>query len=199
MTGDVSRETQARLDAYEALIRRWNPSINLVAASTLPALRQRHIDDSLQVAALMSPPGEGVWADLGSGGGLPAIVLATVFADRPTRFVLVESDRRKATFLRTCIRELGLPNASVLGQRIEAADPLNAAYISARALAPLPQLMPYLDRHLAADGQAWLMKGERWQAELDEAARHWSFDAEPYPSQTQDGAAIIKISGVSHA
>lgn len=194
---DVSRETWPRLEAYEALIRRWNPRINLVAPSTLEELRTRHIEDCLQIARHVTP-GAGLWADLGSGGGLPGLVLAIAFADCPTGFRLVESDQRKATFLRTAIRELGLSRVSVISARIEGADPLKAAYISARALAPLPRLMPYLDRHLADDGQAWLMKGEQWRAEIDEARKDWNFAAEDYPSQTQSGAAIIKISGVSH-
>lgn len=199
MSLDVSRETEQRLIDYEALIRRWNPRINLVAASTLADLRARHIDDSLQVARLVRPD-SGLWADLGSGGGLPGLVLAIAFADTPTRFVLVESDQRKATFLRTAVRELGLVHAEVTSARIESIQPLNAGYISARALAPLPRLMAYLEKHLAGDdGQAWLMKGQNWQSEVDEARKSWHFSAEPYPSETQPGAAILKISGVSHA
>lgn len=197
MNIDVSRETVARLDHFEDLLRRWNPKINLIAPSTIPQIRQRHIDDSLQIAAHVQPE-DGLWADIGSGGGLPGIILAIAFADRPVDFVLVESDQRKSTFLRTAIRELDLPKARVVTARIEEADPLNAAYLSARALAPMPRLMPYLRRHLAQNGQAWLMKGEQWQAELEEARRSWKFNDEAFPSQTQSGAAIIKISGVSH-
>ncbi|MBU3029069.1 16S rRNA (guanine(527)-N(7))-methyltransferase RsmG [Paracoccus marinaquae] len=197
MSFNVSRETEQRLQLYEALIRRWNPRINLVAPSTLPDLRQRHIEDCLQIARHVTPD-DGLWVDLGSGGGLPGLILAIAFADRPTRFLMVESDQRKAAFLRSAIRELDLPRSSVLSSRIEAADPLKAAYISARALAPLARLMPYLGKHLADDGQAWLMKGERWQTELDEARQAWRFALESHDSITQPGAAILKISEVSH-
>ncbi len=194
----VSRETEIRLHEFEKLVRRWNPRINLVAPSTLPEFRHRHIDDCLQLAGYVEP-GEGQWVDLGSGGGLPGIVLAIVFAENSmTRFVLIESDQRKASFLRTVIRILGLRNATVLSQRIEVLEPMKAAYISARALAPLPRLMPYLSRHLADSGQAWFMKGKQWQAEIDAAARDWRFTVDSFPSATQSGAAIIKISGVSH-
>lgn len=192
---DVSRETAARLDRYAALIRTWNPRINLIAPATVADLEQRHIADCLQLVAFAQPTG-GLWADLGSGGGLPGLVVAIACMDRPVRFLLVESDQRKSAFLRTVIRELGLTNASVTTARIEAIDPLNAAYISARALAPLPRLMPYLDRHLAEDGQAWLMKGRQWQAELSEARKAWKFHHESFASSTQDGAAILKIGGV---
>lgn len=198
MIGDVSRETQDRLDAYQELLIRWNAKINLVSPSSIPQLKSRHIDDCLQISTYANPV-EGVWADLGSGGGLPGIVLAIVFASRPIHFILLESDQRKATFLRSAIRDLGMSNAEVRNIRIEAAEPLNAAYLSARALAPLPRLMPYLDRHLARSGQAWLMKGEKWQAEVDEARQHWKFRLEPIASSTQAGSAILKISEVSDA
>lgn len=197
MSNSVSRETMQRLDDYEALIRRWNPRINLVAPATLSDLRRRHIEDCLQISRLVAPK-TGLWADLGSGGGLPGLVLAIANADSDVEFLLVESDQRKAAFLRTVIRELGLTRASVKTARIEEVDPLNAAYISARALAPLPRLMPYLQRHMAADGQAWLMKGQQWQAELAEAQKDWRFNVTAHPSSTQDGAAILEISGVSH-
>lgn len=198
MRMDVSRETEERLSQYQELLLRWNSRINLVSPSSIPHVKSRHIDDCLQIAESIEP-GEGVWVDLGSGGGLPGIVLAIAFASRPTHFVLLESDQRKATFLRSAIRGIGLTNTEVITSRIEAADPLNAAYLSARALAPLPYLMPYLDRHLAKNGQAWLMKGEKWQSEVDEARQHWQFQLESRPSKTQTGAAILKISEVSNA
>lgn len=197
MNLDVSRETIERLNIYAALIGRWNPRINLVARSTIADFRRRHVEDCLQLAALVRPE-RGIWADLGSGGGLPGIVMAIAFADSAIKFRLIESDQRKAAFLSAVLRETGLQNTKVIADRIETVNPLNAAYLSARALAPLPRLMPYITKHLAKDGQAWLMKGEQWQAEIDEAREAWSFDVESYPSQTQPGAAILKINGVSN-
>ncbi|MDO5647501.1 16S rRNA (guanine(527)-N(7))-methyltransferase RsmG [Paracoccus sp. (in: a-proteobacteria)] len=194
---NVSRETEARLAAYAALIRKWNPRINLVAPSTLTNLETRHIADSLQIATITGPV-SGHWVDLGSGGGLPGLVMAIAHAEHDIRFTLIESDQRKSTFLRTVIRELGLKNAQVIAQRIEQADPQNADHISARALASLANLMPFLHRHMTPDGHAWLMKGENWQAELAEAAQEWHFRHQSFPSQTNPSAAILKITKVSH-
>lgn len=192
---DVSRETEQRLSAYAALLRKWNDRINLISPSTADELERRHIADCLQLAHLANPI-EGVWADLGSGGGLPGVVIAIACASTRLQMVLVESDQRKAAFLRVAIRELGLTRARVENARIEALPPLQADHISARALAPLPRLVPYVERHLKPDGQAWLMKGENWQAELAEAAIGPRFRVESFPSQTQPGAAILKLSGM---
>lgn len=194
----VSRETEERLQIYQSLIHRWNQRINLVAPSTISDIWHRHIRDSLQIASLVTPD-QGIWVDLGSGAGLPGIVLAASFADTDTKFILVESDKRKAAFLRTCIRELGLQHTLVENARIEVTSALNAAYLSARALAPLPKLMPYLQRHLASDGRAFLMKGQNWQNEVEEAQQDWRFEVKSHPSITQNGAAILEVSGVSHA
>lgn len=192
---DVSRETEARLDHYASLIRTWNPRINLVASATIANLQQRHIADCLQLVKLARPT-RGLWVDLGSGGGLPGLVVAIACNETSMSFLLVESDQRKSAFLRTVVRELGLRNVKVTTNRIEALEPLNAAYISARALAPLPRLMPYLDHHLVKDGQAWLMKGRQWRSELSEALETWRFNHESFASSTEDAAAILKISEV---
>lgn len=194
---DVSRETEQRLRNYAALIAKWNPRINLVAKSTIGDLYSRHIQDSLQVAALAGAT-TGTWIDLGSGGGLPGIVAAIQCADRPIDFQLVESDQRKATFLRTCIRELGLTRVNVHAARIESLTPAAADIVSARALAPLPLLMSYVHRHLKPGGTAWLMKGENWPSELQEARKTWQFDHVAHPSETQENAAILQITGLSH-
>lgn len=193
----VSRETVQRLEIYKNLLRQWNPRINLVAPTTLAEVQTRHIGDSLQLAAICDA-GQGLWADLGSGGGLPGLVMAISKSDSDLTFTLVESDQRKAAFLRTVIRETGLCNASVQTGRIEQVQALNAAYVSARALAPLPKLMAYLDRHLAPTGRAFLMKGRQWQSEVEDAKAEWDFDCKVHPSATQDGAAILEVSGVSH-
>lgn len=198
MIYDVSRETLERLKLFQELIRKWNPRINLVAPGTIDDLWTRHIEDSLQIVPHVTED-HGLWVDIGSGGGFPGIVLAVALADRTLEFRLIESDQRKATFLRTAIRELGLGKAAVLTQRIEQAQPQNANFVSARALAPLPRLMPYLARHLARDGIAWLMKGQAWQSEIIEAKDEWSFDVKSFESATQSGAAILQIRNVTHA
>lgn len=190
----VSRETLL-LDTYAALLRKWNPAINLIAPSTVGLIESRHIGDALQLSNLASAK-TGSWIDLGSGGGLPGMVVAIARPDLEVR--LIESDQRKAAFLRTAVRELALQNTAVINQRIEAADQQNAANISARALAPLPQLMAYVARHLAKDGTAWLMKGRNWQNEIDEARKTWSFEVKAHQSSTDADAAILEITGIRH-
>lgn len=192
---DVSRETEA-LAAYAALIRKWNPTINLVSPLTLEQLETRHIADCAALADI-SRDSSGSWVDLGSGGGLPGVVIAILRPDLPV--TMVESDKRKGSFLRAAIRELGLKNAEIISQRIEDLDGLKAANISARALAPLPQLMAYVVRHLGDGGRAWLMKGRNWQAELAEARRDWIFDLKTHPSATDADAAILEITRIGHA
>ena len=190
----VSPETEL-LAAYAALLRKWNPAINLIAPNTVAEIETRHIADAKQLADI-SAGRNGSWVDLGSGGGLPGLVVAI---SRPDCAVtLVESDQRKAAFLRSAVRELSLKNAVILCSRIEVADRLDAANLSARALAPLPQLMAYVDRHLASDGVAWLMKGRNWQAEVNEARKTWEFDLTPHPSTTEQDAAILEITGIRH-
>lgn len=193
----VSRETLDLLGTYSDLLAHWNPTINLIASSSLTDIQMRHIDDCLQVAACSNAT-SGRWLDLGSGGGLPGLVVAIAKSETKLTFTLVESDRRKAAFLRTAIRETGLKNVAVLDQRIEALPPMNADYISARALAPLTQLMAYLDLHLAPSGKAFLMKGRQWKAEVEDARKRWTFSCIAHPSRTQEGAAILEVSGVSH-
>jgi 16S rRNA (guanine527-N7)-methyltransferase len=194
---DVSRETTEKLDHYARLIEKWNPKINLVARSTLQDVSDRHIRDSAQLAELVGPA-QGKWLDLGSGGGLPGLVAAIHYADQPVDFHLVESDQRKATFLRTCMRELGLTRVTIHPARIESLIPATADIVSARALAPLPLLMSYVERHLKQGGTAWLMKGENWRDELRDAEVQWRFRHVAHPSQTQKNAAILEVSDVSH-
>lgn len=198
MSLDVSRETEDKLQAYKDLLIKWNSKINLISPSTVYDISERHIADSLQLAAHVAPK-SGIWADLGSGGGLPGLVLAIYYANTQLQFILVESDQRKATFLRTVMRELNLNNTQVIANRIETVNPLKAAYISARALAPMHLLVPYLHRHLAQNGQAWLLKGEKWQSEVEEVRKKWRFNLTAMPSKTHEHGAILKIDGISHA
>lgn len=189
---DVSRETFERLEVYVALIEKWNPKINLVSKSSLPEIWDRHIWDSAQIFDIAV---EGsVWADFGSGGGLPGIVLA-IFAKelRPDmQFYLVESDQRKCAFLRNAVREIGL-NVKVHAERIEALDPIGASVISARALTDLNGLLEFVERHSAKNGVAILPKGETWEKEILQAQENWSFEYEEITSKTNNDAAILKI------
>lgn len=191
----MTASREADLATLAALIRKWNPAINLVAPSTLSDLERRHIGDSLQLADLADKR-PGLWLDIGSGGGLPGLVLA--ICHRECEIRLVDSDRRKVAFLQTVIRELALENCTALSSRIEDLPSVSAENLSARALAPLVRLMPYLARHLAQNGTAWLMKGRNWQAELEVARETWQFDVVVHPSTTDPASAILAIRDVRH-
>ena len=195
----VSRETMARLDCYEGLLRKWNPAINLVSRASLADLWGRHFLDSAQVFTLAAPQ-RGVWADLGSGGGFPGLVVAILAADKAPELsvVLVESDTRKAAFLATVVRETGI-RARISTERAMTVAPLGASYLSARALAPLPVLLDYASRHLASDGVAYFSKGENWKDEILAARQNWRFEATAHPSKTEASAAILEVKGVARA
>jgi 16S rRNA (guanine527-N7)-methyltransferase len=193
---DVSRETFEGLETYVALIEKWNPKINLVSKPSLPEVWDRHIWDSAQIFDI---PTEGkLWADFGSGGGMPAIILAILSKQhRPDmRFHLVESDQRKSAFLRTVVREIGL-NAQVSAQRIEELAPLGADAISARALTDLNGLLGFVERHSTKGGVAIFPKGETWEKEVEEAHQFWSFQCEEFRSNTNPSAAILKIKEIA--
>lgn len=193
---DVSRETTARLEHYAALLAHWNPRINLVSRSTLADVWTRHIADSAQLLELGGRSGH--WVDLGSGGGLPGLVIAIVAAEKypNSTITLVESDGRKCAFLRAAIRETRL-SVRVVNARINDVDPLDADVLTARALADLPTLLGYCERHLARSGVALFPKGKTWKNELVLARKQWKFAADPIMSSTEPSAAILRIREVS--
>lgn len=195
---DVSRETFDRLKTYEALIRKWNPAINLVAKSTLPELWARHIEDSAQVGSYLDAEVR-IWADFGSGGGLPGIVVAILALERSpeTAFHLVESDQRKATFLRQAAQSLGL-KVQVHTQRVEALPPLNADVVSARALAPLRVLCGFAARHLGPTGFAVFPKGANFVDEVQDARQEWNFDLDERVSLTHSDARLLRVKSIHH-
>lgn len=194
---DVSRETMERLERFAALTRKWNPSINLVAKSTIPDLWDRHIVDSVQLYPL-APARPRHWLDIGSGGGFPGIIMAAISAEKSpeTKFTFIESDQRKSTFLRTAARELGL-RVNVIASRIEETEPQSADVVSARALSALTDLLPLISLHLAPDGTAILPKGKTHQQEIDVAKEVWSFDVASHQSMTDEQARILVVKGIS--
>lgn len=195
---DVSRETIERLERLHALLLKWNPAINLVSRATLDTAWTRHILDSAQIFRLGHPHGR--WVDLGSGGGFPGLVVACMAEGEGVDLsvTLIESDQRKATFLRQAARELA-PKTTVLAERIEKANPQMADTLSARALADLPALLGFANRHLASGGIALFPKGERWQQEVAEARKDWHFDLTVHPSATESGGAILAVKDLHHA
>ncbi len=194
---NVSRETYERLECFAALVRKWTTKINLIAPATVDHIWSRHIDDSAMIYGLVDQSTK-KWTDIGSGGGFPGVVVAILAKDDApeTQITLIESDQRKATFLRTAVRSLDL-NAHVLAERIETAPRQGADIVSARALASLYGMMPLLHRHLSGTGSALLHKGRNYQQEIAQARENWSFDLEEFPSFTDPDARLLKIKGIS--
>ncbi|MBD3763966.1 MAG: 16S rRNA (guanine(527)-N(7))-methyltransferase RsmG [Rhodobacterales bacterium] len=193
----VSRETLSRLQRLSEELARWTPAINLVARGTLADRWSRHILDSAQVWALR-PPGARRWADFGSGGGFPGLVVAILAAEQDPglQVTLVESDQRKAAFLRHVLRDTGV-TAQVLSDRVEALDPLNADVVSARALAPLDRLCELTLPHLAPGGVALFPKGARHAEEVATARRSWRFQLDSVPSLTDPQGVVLKMKGLT--
>ncbi len=185
---NVSRETLDGLHLFVDLLRRWNERINLIAPADIPAIWQRHVADSLQLIPLI-PAGTTRAIDLGSGAGFPGLILSIATG---IRFHLVESDQRKAAFLREAARLTAAP-ATVHCARAEQIALPPAPLVTARALAPLPRLLDLVAPFLASDGVALLPKGARAQAELTEAAAGWQMQVDQVPSRTGPDATILQI------
>lgn len=191
----VSRETFERLTLLVDLLVKWQKTINLIAPATVPEIWRRHVADSLQLIDL-APAAARRWVDLGSGGGFPGLVVAAVLAEREGAHVhLVESDTRKAAFLREVIRLAQLPG-QVHPARIEKVAPELAAgtqVVSARALAPLPKLLDLAAPFLAAGALGLFLKGKDATRELTEARKGWTLDVELAPSRTDPDGRIAVV------
>ncbi|SLN33504.1 16S rRNA (guanine(527)-N(7))-methyltransferase RsmG [Pseudooctadecabacter jejudonensis] len=190
---DVSRETKEKLEEYVRLLAKWNKSINLVAPVSLNDVWSRHIEDSAQIMSFADSNWE-TWIDIGSGGGLPGLVIA-ILDEQHRPITLVESDTRKCSFLRTVKRELNL-NVDVQNLRIEHFRGSAADILSARALAPLDQLLQFVPHLLKADGKALFLKGETHRDEIEVAQENWRFELTVHPSKTHPAAGILEIAGL---
>lgn len=193
---NVSRETIAALDDYTALLKKWNPAINLVAKSTISQIWTRHYLDSAQIWQIVNPT-SGRWVDFGAGGGFPGLVIAILAKElAPSLLVtLVESDIRKATFLRQVSLSLALAT-EVLSSRAEVLKNLEADYISARAMAALPKLLELVEQHGNSGVISLFPKGKSFESELTQAEKSWTFDVQKTPSLTDPDGVILKIEGV---
>nr|WP_247653788.1 16S rRNA (guanine(527)-N(7))-methyltransferase RsmG [Labrenzia sp. PHM005] len=197
--GDVSRETLERLQIYVDLVLKWQPAQNLIAPSTIPDIWSRHIADSLQTQ--WSYPEARTWVDIGSGGGFPGIVTAILLADEPDAHVhMIESNQRKAAFLRTALRETG-STGTVYPGRIESVakdwrhGPADA--VSARALASLKLLFELAEPFTKQGAKAVFHKGQDFQRELDEAADSWQFDLVEKESLVDPLSRMLVFSNLS--
>jgi 16S rRNA (guanine527-N7)-methyltransferase len=193
----VSRETESRLLMFVELLLLRQQQTNLVAESTLPQIWTRHIADSLQLLPLA--PEAKIWVDFGSGGGFPGIPVACVLADSPGSQVhLVESNGKKASFLREVVRAIGLP-AQVHQERAEkfgesCAETVHV--VMARALAPLKVLCDQVFPLIARGAGGLFPKGQDVGAELTEAAKYWSIQASFVPSVTSPASSIVVVRGL---
>jgi 16S rRNA (guanine527-N7)-methyltransferase len=194
----VSRETLERIDAFVELFLRWQRAVHLVAPADLSKLWTRHIADSLQLIELA--PAAKNWADLGTGGGFPGLVIALAFGTREKGLVhLIESDQRKAAFLREAIRVTSAP-AKVYAERVESAAKRLAAevdVVTARALAPLPRLLELAAPFFARGIPAIFPKGQDVDNELTESTKSWNIQATIAPSRTHPHGKIVIVERAS--
>lgn len=195
---DVSRETLDGLDRYADLLVKWQAAINLVGPATIAQLWTRHFLDSLQLASCLE--GARHVVDLGSGAGFPGCVIALALKDlRPDAQVdLVESNGKKASFLKIVTQTLQLP-VSVHNQRIETVIPTLARpdVVTARALAPLTDLIRWTESWLSAGTMALFHKGRDVDKELAEAARYWDIGYSVIPSVVDDASVVLRISSIA--
>ena len=184
---DVSRETSERLERYVDLLLDENGRQNLIARSTVDEIWRRHIIDSAQIVAFAPRP-DSSWLDIGSGAGLPGLVIA-ILTEGPV--ALVEPRKLRAEFLQRAAETLGLSERV----RVHAAkaERISGTFdiITARAVASFEALLR-ISRHLSTDKTRWLFpKGKSAQSELDEARRTWQGEFRLEPSRTDPDAAII--------
>jgi len=191
LTG-VSRETMARLEEYAQLLKRWSGRINLVSRNTLGDLWRRHFLDSAQLLPLI-PEKTRRLVDLGSGGGFPGLVLALLGVPGVE---LIESDRRKAVFLREAARLTNAP-VKIVDSRIESAKPHVADVVTARACAPLDKLLPLAQRFIGPNTVCLFLKGEHIADELTAARRDWRMQAARLPSRADPRGVILKLEQVT--
>ena len=193
----VSRETLERLEKFVDLLLLGQEKINLVAESTLPLIWTRHISDSLQLLALARDAR--VWVDLGSGAGFPGVTIACALAGTPGAIVhLIESNGKKANFLREVVRAIGIP-AQVHQERAEKFGESCAEavqVVTARALAPLKTLCDQVFPFIQRGALGLFPKGQDVATELTEAAKYWSIQASFVPSVTNPAGAIVVLRGL---
>jgi len=190
----VSRETESRLDRYLDLLGQWQTKTNLVAPSTLPHLWTRHVADSLQLLNLA--PTAKTWVDLGSGGGFPGIVLACALAEKPGSVVhLVERNSKKAAFLRESLRITSAPgivHATGIEDIVDSIQgPIDC--VTARALAPLHELIGFAEPLVGKGAKALFLKGQDVDAELTEATKYWNIKPILHSSLTGGQGWIVDL------
>jgi len=194
--GIVSRETIARFGIYVDELFRWQKAKNLVSNSTLQDVWRRHVIDSAQLFTLA--PDARRWLDLGSGGGAPGVMLGILLAEAGGHIHLVEANARKCAFLRHVIRMTGA-SATVHQKRVEACigDFVGVTdVVTARALAPLSQLIDWSKDVLRSGAIALFPKGQDVVSELTQASISWSMEHELITSRTDGAARVVRIRSI---
>lgn len=200
---DVSRETWAALECIVAELVRWDRAQNLVGPGTLDEIWSRHVADSIQIAPLLT--GEGAIVDIGSGAGFPGLAVAAWLRNQgavPDRRIhLVESNKRKAAFLRSAARAAGL-TVQVHAARAEVVipaivrEPGGVSWVTARALAPLAMLFELGEAAFRAGAGGLFHKGRRFEMELSAARRYWTFQVDTIPSRVSQDSVILRFSDI---
>jgi 16S rRNA (guanine527-N7)-methyltransferase len=190
----VSGETEIRLDRYVDLLQQWQAKTNLVAPSTLPNLWTRHIADSLQLLSIA--PSAKRWVDFGSGGGFPGVVLACALVDVPDATVhLIERNAKKAAFLREALRVTnasGVVHLSDIGDIVDS-NLSRIDCVTARALAPLHQLIRWAAPLMEQGAKALFLKGQDVELELTEATKYWNINPRLHSSLTGGHGWIVEL------
>ena len=175
----------------------WQQKTNLISPATIPTLWTRHVADSLQLLELA--PNAKTWVDFGSGGGFPAIPIACALADMTdTNVHLIESNGKKAAFLREAIRVTGV-KAFVHAERVEKYRPgpvESVDVVTARALAPLKTLCDQAFDLIGKGAIGLFPKGQDVASELTDTAKYWSIEASTVPSKTSPEGCIVVVRGL---
>jgi 16S rRNA (guanine527-N7)-methyltransferase len=176
------------LRVFSDLTLHWTTKINLIGSGSSSDIWERHILDSAQVFHVKQIDG---------GEHIDGLVIAILNKAHqlPVATTLIESDQRKAIFLRTVIRTLNL-NARVIVDRIENVRPLSGDILTARAVAPLPKLLGFVERHISSHGTVLLLKGKNWRDEVRDSREIWDFSLIPHQSRTNSDSRILQIEGL---
>lgn len=188
----VSRETIERFEAYQAILNKWAPRINLVGASTLSAFWDRHILDSVQILPLARPEAR-TWVDFGSGAGFPGLVIAALVQSQEGAHVtLIEASTKRCGFLREAARAMQV-QVEIVNDKLENVAPRSVDIITARAFTALDRLLAYGHTWQGPNTQSLFPKGEEVSAELAQASTNWLFKSTIHPSVSDVRGCIVEI------
>ena len=191
----VSTGVLTRLEAYVALLQKWQRKINLVGAASLADVWRRHILDSAQLGPHL-PENAKIIADIGSGAGLPGLVLAIAKTPAKAEFHLIESNGRKCAFLEEANRITGA-GAVIHHGRAEEITNIKADVVISRGVAKLEKLLQYANPMLKKGGQCFFLKGRTWREELTKAQKNWIMNESKIPSLADSSGMILKLEAIA--